>query len=216
MRTSSQQDCQQADRARRGVCALLRAPVLLALATALAASLVSGHAAQRAAADTVSVSARSAAAAGVLTVPRLAGGGVPVEVVGTSGGAISVPGDAGHLGWWRGSRPFKASRGSSIVVGHVTDESDAPGAFYRLGSLRKGDRIVWTLGKTRKVFKVVAKTFTPRSGSLPDRIWQKGGARMIHLVSCARRQVFEDGGYHYTHNVTVSAKLVKSIPARAS
>jgi hypothetical protein len=154
--------------------------------------------------------AARAVPAGSLTVPRLGDGSLPIEAVRTAGGAIDIPDDAGKLGWWRGSVPYKANRGSSIVVGHVTDESDAPGAFYNLGQLRKGDRITWRAGGSRKVFRVVAKTYTPRAGKLPDRIWQQGGPRMLHLVSCARRAVFDDGGYHYTHNLTISAKLVRT------
>lgn len=148
------------------------------------------------------------AAVGTLTIPALRTGRVPVRRVGSSGGAIRIPQNARTVGWWRGSRGFSARQGSSIVVGHVSGDRDVPGALYRLPRLHRGDRIVWRIGGQRRVFRVVAKTYTPRTADLPDRIWRLDGRRTLNLITCARKRTERDGFYHYTHNLTVTAVLV--------
>ncbi|MBU2698843.1 hypothetical protein CCO04_27520 [Pimelobacter sp. 30-1] len=143
----------------------------------------------------------------VLNIPMLRTR-ASVRTVGMRAGAVAVPADVSVVGRWRGSRPWSAKSGSSILVAHVADGAGRPGAFASIERLRKGARIVWTVGGERKVFRVVAKTFTKRTASLPERIWRHDGPRTISLVSCARKRVYASGFYHYTHNVTVTARLV--------
>ncbi|MBU2698553.1 class F sortase [Pimelobacter sp. 30-1] len=132
----------------------------------------------------------------------------PVRTVGMHAGAVAVPANVDVVGRWRGSRPWSARTGSSILVAHVADGAGRPGAFASIERLRRGARIVWTVDGQRKVFRVVGKTFTRRTASLPERIWRHDGPRTINLVSCARKRVYASGFYHYTHNVTVTARLV--------
>ncbi|WP_215813063.1 class F sortase [Pimelobacter sp. 30-1] len=182
--------------------------VAVSLAGILLPPAATAATARAGAGPAVTVLARAPLGSSKLVLPGSRGREIPVRVVGSSGGAIAVPQNAGVVGWWRGSVPFAASRGSSILVGHVSDEADAPGALGGLRRLRRGDRITWSSGSVQKIFRVTRKQYTARSGSLPERIWSKSGRRVLNLVTCARRVTYPGGGYHYTANLTVTARLV--------
>ncbi|MFS3130627.1 class F sortase [Nocardioides sp. Bht2] len=209
----------------RRVAALAVAPALT-VALAMGSSLSAGHAsgtagdegAQRpqiltAEAPSAPVMGRTVAprrAKGSLTLASIGKRNVPLHHVGTTkGGDVAVPADVSSVGWWKGSASFGSKEGSSIIAGHVSDTSDSPGALYELTKVKKGDRIVWRQGGKKKVFKVTKKTLTPRTGQLPERIWRLAGPRTINLVSCAKKVTSEGGFFHYTHNITITAKLVK-------
>lgn len=132
-----------------------------------------------------------------------------VEVVGNGAKRIQVPGSVGHVGWWRQSTPHGGSRGSSVIVGHVSDRSDRPGALYRLARSRKGHLIRWTMNGKTKTFRVTAVTKTKRHKPLPSRVWNTGGRQRLNIISCAHKVTRPNGSWHYTHNVTVTAVLVR-------
>lgn len=147
-----------------------------------------------------------------LSIPSLRLRRVPVLVVGSRGGAIRVP-HRSTIGWWRESVPFTDSRGSSLLLGHVSDRRDRPGALYRLSRIRPGAVIRWRQGRTTRHFRVTRLQFTRRTQPLPRRVWSWRGPRTLHLVSCARRVTRADG-FHYTHNLTVTARQVRVTRAR--
>lgn len=196
--------CEHATRAALAVVSVL---VILASSLGLVGPATAEGAALGAA-PSAGVLERSAAPRGGLTIPRIGQVKVPIVAVGVRHGEMVVPTSAHVLGRWKGSAPFGAKTGSTLIVGHVSDPADRPGALHDAGLLRKGDRIVWSERGKTKVFKVTTRSYTPRTGELPKRIWRKGGPRVLHLVTCARRVTGAGGYFHYTHNLTITAKLV--------
>ncbi|GAA4663202.1 hypothetical protein GCM10023347_13670 [Streptomyces chumphonensis] len=58
-----------------------------------------------------------------------------------------MPKDVDHAGWFTHT-PTPGRRGNAVVVGHL-DSKSGLAAFYGLGSLRAGDRIVVERGGVR-------------------------------------------------------------------
>ena len=68
-------------------------------------------------------------------------------------GILQVPSSVTVAGWYTGS-PRPGAVGSSVIAGHV-DSLSGPGVFYRLGTLRPGDRVYVTRADgTMAVFSV--------------------------------------------------------------
>ena len=90
-----------------------------------------------------------------LTIPSI---GVQTSLVHlglTAGGALQVPSSTAVAGWYTGS-PRPGAVGSAVIAGHV-DSHVGPGVFFRLSSLRPGDRVyVRRADGTLAVFRVTA------------------------------------------------------------
>lgn len=78
----------------------------------------------------------------------------------TASGALQVPPSTAIAGWYAGS-PRPGAVGSAVIAGHV-DSHVGPGVFFRLSSLRPGDRVyVRRADGTLVVFRVtVVREFT--------------------------------------------------------
>jgi sortase (surface protein transpeptidase) len=110
-----------------------------------------------------------------LTVPAI---GVQANITHlglTASGALQVPSSTAVAGWYTGS-PRPGAVGSAVIAGHI-DSKSGPGVFFRLSSLRPGDRVyVRRADGTLAVFKVTvvrqfAKDSFPTSavyGAVPD------------------------------------------------
>ena len=81
----------------------------------------------------------------------------------TASGALQVPPSTAVAGWYTGS-PRPGAVGSAVIAGHV-DSHVGPGVFFRLSSLRLGDRVyVRRADGTLAVFRVtVVREFTKDS-----------------------------------------------------
>jgi len=145
------------------------------------------------------------AAGGSLSIPSVGIHTAPMVRVGTRHGQVVVPKDVRRVGWWHGSRPLGATTGSSLLVGHVADGRQRPGALSRLREVRRGARIrvVWRWHATW--WRVTRITYTPRTRDLPSRVWRRSGRRLLNVVTCAHRVVYPNGYYHYRDNLTVTA-----------
>ncbi|MFS3130052.1 sortase domain-bontaining protein [Nocardioides sp. Bht2] len=142
-----------------------------------------------------------------LSMPAIGATDVRVRAVGSSRGGVALPRDAAVVGWWRGSAPLGATQGASLIAGHVGATDGAPGALSRLREIEVGDRIVWRSAAKRATFTVVRKSYTARTDDLPRRVWRLRGPRTLNLITCARKVRYPSGFYHYTHNLTVTARL---------
>jgi sortase (surface protein transpeptidase) len=74
-----------------------------------------------------------------LTIPSI---GVQTSVVDlglTADGTLQVPSSTAVAGWYTGS-PRPGAVGSAVIAGHI-DSKAGPGVFFRLSSLRPGDRV---------------------------------------------------------------------------
>lgn len=143
---------------------------------------------------------------------RIASVGVDARVVpvglerGTNG--VSVPADVWTVGWYRfGPSPGEA--GSSLLVGHVDSAEQGAGAFFRLGRLRPGARIVVRFaGGSTASFTAVARRWY-RKGRLPTRVFDRAGPPVLTLVTCGG--AFDAATGHYANNVAIYA--VPSTPS---
>ena len=110
-----------------------------------------------------------------LTIPSI---GVQTSLIHlglTASGALQVPSSTAVAGWYTGS-PRPGAVGSAVIAGHI-DSQSGPGVFFRLSSLRPGDRVyVRRADGTLAVFQVTvvrqfAKDSFPTSavyGAIPD------------------------------------------------
>jgi hypothetical protein len=118
-----------------------------------------------------------------LTIPAI---GVQANITHlglTASGALQVPSSTAVAGWYTGS-PRPGAVGSAVIAGHI-DSKAGPGVFFRLSSLRPGDRVyVRRADGTLAVFQVtVVRQFAKDSfptaavyGAVPDS--------ELRLVTC--------------------------------
>ena len=106
-------------------------------------------------------------------------------------------------GWYEvGPRPGEA--GPAVIVGHV-DSRSGPAVFFRLGELRRGDRIV--VGQAGGVARsfVVKRVERSAKEALPvERIWNRTRLPVLRLITCGGS--FDRSSGHYRDNVVVYAQ----------
>jgi sortase (surface protein transpeptidase) len=122
----------------------------------------------------------------------------------TSSGALQVPTTTTVAGWYTGSPPPGAI-GSSIIAGHV-DSYLGPGVFYRLGTLRRGDRVyvrqqdgdlaIFTVNTVHEYSKTVFPTTT---------VYGPQPTSQLRLITCGG--TFDPQTGHYLSNIVVYATL---------
>jgi hypothetical protein len=139
-----------------------------------------------------------------LELPTL-GVRAPVRPVGVDGGGqLAIPGDVAVVGWYRyGPRPSDPA-GSTVLSGHVDSAEQGRGAFFRLRALGPGDPVLVhdTAGRTRR-YRVVAREEWPKSEVPLARIFSRGGAPRLTLVTCGGG--FREDVRSYRDNIAVTA-----------
>jgi Sortase domain len=126
---------------------------------------------------------RPAAAVGVGTPVSIA---IPAIALDARVVPVGLRGDrtmempAVDLAGWYELGPRPGAGGPAVIVGHV-DSRRGPAVFFRLGELRRGDRVVvGQRGGPARSFRVERVERHPRRRSRPVRIWTAPGNR-----SCA-------------------------------
>jgi sortase (surface protein transpeptidase) len=116
---------------------------------------------------------------------------------------MEVPG-VDLAGWYEpGPRPGEA--GPAVIVGHV-DSRDGPAVFFRLGELRRGDRIeVGEQGGGGRAFVVDRVERLPKEALPTERIWNRTKEPVLRLITCGGS--FDRSTGHYRDNIIVFAKL---------
>jgi sortase (surface protein transpeptidase) len=119
-------------------------------------------------------------------------------------GAVEPPTAWDKAGWYTGSaRPGQA--GPAVVLGHV-DSTAAPAVFYRLASLRPGDRVeVTRTDGTRVTFRVSGRQQVAKSQFPTDLVYGPTLEPSLRLVTCGG--TFDRRSGHYRDNIIVSAVL---------
>jgi hypothetical protein len=133
------------------------------------------------------------------------------KAVGLSRGAVQVPGNTSRLGLLAPSAGLGDAIGTTVVVGHVSDKHDSPGAFYRLTKAKKGQIIkVTQAGHTYRFRVTHIRTYSRANGGHPPAsVFRTTGAHHLVLISCAGKVVHPDGHFHYTRNVVVTATAIR-------
>jgi Sortase domain len=137
-----------------------------------------------------------------ITIPA-AGVEAPVVPVGLRPDrSMEVPG-VDQAGWYElGPRPGEA--GPAVIVGHV-DSRSGPAVFFRLGQLRRGDKIVvGQAGGGSRSF-LVERVERQAKEALPvERIWNRANQPLLRLITCGGS--FDRSTGHYRDNIIVYAK----------
>ncbi len=124
---------------------------------------------------------------------------------------LEVPSDYNDIGWWS-TGPAPGDAGAALLVGHV-DSKEGPAVFYRLSSLKKGDRISVRRADGRTVTFAVTGSRSFAKDNFPDKlVYRTAGKPSLHLVTCGGVYDRETGDY--SNNTVVFADLVK--PKRRS
>lgn len=179
--------------------ALLFAPLSVAGGTAPAPS---GAASQ--------VVAHSAPVA--LRIPAI-GVAVSVSTLGLNpDGTVQVPTDFQEPGWFR-LGPSPGQVGSAVILGHV-DSHQGPAVFYRLRSLRPGDRVEVSLVDGVVAHFVVSTVEMYPKKQFPARqVYASHGYSALQLVTCGG--TFDPHTRSYLSNVVVYTRLVGTTPTTA-
>jgi sortase A len=108
----------------------------------------------------------------------------PVEVVGlTSTGAMDVPKQWNDVGWYEYG-PTPGEVGNSAMAGHL-DSTTAPAVFWRLGSLKPGDKVMVSLSNKQTVtFVVTAKVTYPYNSAPIDKVFGPASTANLNLITC--------------------------------
>jgi hypothetical protein len=121
-----------------------------------------------------------------------------------AGGDLQIPADVASVGWYRfGARPGDPA-GSTVLSGHVDSAGQGRGAFFRLRELTPGDPVLVHSGdgRTRR-YRVVAREEWPKSEVPLDRLFSRGGAARLTLVTCGGG--FREDVLSYRDNIAVTA-----------
>ncbi|WP_433385563.1 class F sortase [Actinoplanes sp. CA-142083] len=142
-----------------------------------------------------------------MTIPALNLNAV-VDAVGVDRrtGELAVPPSVDRVGWYRFGPGFAATAGSIVLAGHVDSAAQGEGAFFRLGSLEKGDEITLTgPGERTRSFRVVARERYRKTAIPLEKYFARDGAVRLTLITCGGP--FDPNTRHYRDNVVVTAFL---------
>jgi hypothetical protein len=123
-------------------------------------------------------------------------------------GAVEVPSGPRQweeAGWYAGgTRP--GDPGSAVILGHVDSKSSGPAVFYRLGELRRGDRVEVVRADGSRVRFVVQRVERYPKRRFPTAdVYYPTLTPMLRLVTCGG--AFDRSWGHYVDNVIVFATL---------
>lgn len=122
---------------------------------------------------------------------------------------VEVPTNAEQPGWFR-LGPSPGQLGSAVILGHV-DSKRGPAVFYRLRSLRPGNRVDVSLTNGDVASFAVTKVATYPNSRFPARqVYTSHGHSALQLVTCGGRYDKRTG---YQANVVIYTALTTSTPA---
>jgi sortase (surface protein transpeptidase) len=122
----------------------------------------------------------------------------------TSDGALQVPplSMTAVAGWYQGS-PRPGAIGSAIIVGHI-DSYKGPGVFFRLSTLRRGDKIyVGRADGTLVEFRVTSVQTYLKDHFPTEDVYGPTPDAELRLITCGG--VFDQATGHYLSNIVVYA-----------
>lgn len=119
-----------------------------------------------------------------------------VPVTADRNGALGVPDDPLVTGWWNASARPGAQSGSVVIDGHVDSATRGLGAFFRLGDVRPGDRVVVTNASGQaSTYKVVARRRYAKTALPATEIFGQAASPRLVLVTCGGTFNRDTGSY---------------------
>ena len=149
-----------------------------------------------------SAAPRPVAAPVSLTIPLI---GVTTKLIKlglTSDGSLQVPATTSVAGWYTGS-PRPGAIGSAVIVGHI-DSVSAPGVFFRLSELRKGDQVYVRRADGTLVKFLVTTVQQYLKDQFPTQaVYGPTPDAELRLITCGG--AFDSATGHYLSNIVVYA-----------
>jgi len=113
-------------------------------------------------------------------------------------------------GWFK-LGPAPGMMGSAVILGHVDDQK-GPAVFFKLGSLRAGDKVDVSLANGSVAHFAVNAVETFLKAQFPSqKVYGSHGYRGLQLVTCGGD--FDKATGHYLSNVVAFTTLVSTTPA---
>jgi Sortase domain len=144
-----------------------------------------------------------------VSIPRLEVHSRLIPLGVDAAGAMEVPHTARLAGWYtRGPTP--GALGPSVIAGHV-DLNGEPGVFYRLGTMRVGDRVAVSRADGRTAIFSVTRVAKYAKADFPTAaVFGSIDHAGLRLITCGG--AFDDSQKQYVDNVVVFATLVSQRP----
>ena len=125
---------------------------------------------------------------------------------------VQVPTNYQQPGWFR-LGPSPGEVGSAVILGHV-DDLKGPAVFFRLGSLKVGDKVEVSLANgVLAHFKVTTMATYPKTQFPAKQVYASHGYSALQLVTCGG--AFDTRTGHYLSNVVAYTTLVSTTRAAA-
>jgi sortase (surface protein transpeptidase) len=143
-----------------------------------------------------------------LAIPRLHVR-TPLVRLGVTDGAMDVPQDPAVAGWYT-LGPSPGALGPAVIAGHVT-WNRVPAVFYRLGTMRPGDRVaVVRSDGVKAVFSVTRVARYGKTRFPTKAVYGSIDHAGLRLITCAGK--YDAVNHRYLDNVVVFANLVAAHP----
>jgi hypothetical protein len=128
----------------------------------------------------------------------------PLSRVDFVGRTITPPRAIDSAGLWSRGAALDDVVGTTVLVGHVSDRHDRPGAFHRLLRARVGQSITLQQGGRTSSWRISAVRRVDRTRLSPAPFRQQVARRLV-LITCAGRVTTSTGGFHYAKNLIIEA-----------
>jgi sortase (surface protein transpeptidase) len=126
---------------------------------------------------------------------------------------VQVPTNYQQPGWFR-LGPSPGEVGSAVILGHV-DDFVGPAVFFRLGSLKVGDKVEVSLANgVLANFMVTNLATYPKTQFPANQVYASHGYSALQLVTCGG--AFDTRTGHYLSNVVVFTTLVSTTTTAAT
>jgi|SRR5665647_861561 LPXTG-site transpeptidase (sortase) family protein len=123
---------------------------------------------------------------------------------------VQVPTNYQQPGWFK-LGPSPGQVGSAVILGHV-DDRNGPAVFFRLGSLKTGDKVEVSLANGVLAHFVVNTVAMYLKTQFPaQQVYASHGYSALQLVTCGGQ--FDTQAGHYLSNVVAYTTLVSTTPA---
>ena len=119
-------------------------------------------------------------------------------------GSMEVPPGGFPAGWYTGG-PTPGELGPAVIAGHI--DLNGPGVFYRLGTMKPGDRVTVTRADGSKPVFRVTRVAQFQKDQFPTRqVYGNLNHAGLRLITCGG--TFNTRTGHYEDNLVVFADLV--------
>lgn len=135
-----------------------------------------------------------------------------VEVGLDSAGVMETPEPVDLAGWFAPSPP-PGIPGATVIAGHVTWDQE-PMVFFRLGDLRRGDRVeVEREDGVTVAYEVTRIGTFPKEGFPTKAVYDQPDRSELRLITCGGG--YDEASSRYLANVIVWATIVDTVPPEA-